>query len=145
VGLLVVVAALIAVHPGAGHGRPGARQRPVVGPCPAVDDGCSPIPITGGVLLTATGRYQVGEPGDVVVVGRWWCGAVATPALLQPATGAVWVFATWPGPARPEPGRLAARIPAATSLRVQAQPSGCDRLDVWRLAAPALVVKAPRR
>jgi hypothetical protein len=112
--------------------------------CPVIDDGCGPVSTPGGALTTATGRYQVGAPGDVVVVGRWWCGATALPAVLRPATGQIWMWSAWPGPARPEPGRLAASVPAASSLQVQPEPSGCDRLDVRRAGLPRLSVAAPR-
>jgi len=66
---------------------------PVVAPVAPVDP-------TGPVVEHDGDRYQVGRPGDIVVVGRWsttsgsGCGA-PTAALLRPATGAVHVFSGW--------------------------------------------------
>ncbi len=66
---------------------------PVVAPVAPVDP-------TGPVVEHDGDRYQVGRPGDIVVVGRWsttsgsGCGA-PTAALLRPATGAVYVFSGW--------------------------------------------------
>jgi hypothetical protein len=141
--LLGLLGALVAAQAARAPARP-ERPHPVASACPAIDDGCGPIPTPSGTLTTATGRYQVGGPGDVVVVGRWWCGSTALPAVLRPATGQVWMWAAWPGPARPEPGRLAAQVPAASTLLVQPEPSGCDRLEVQRAGLPPLRVAARR-
>src|SRR5690606_34297084 len=46
-------------------------------------------------------RYELGEPGDVVVVGDWTCSGVDTPGLYRPATGEVFLFERWPDPGDP--------------------------------------------
>ncbi len=40
-------------------------------------------------------RYEVGAPGDVVVLGDWDGDGQRTAAVLRPSTGEVFVFATW--------------------------------------------------
>jgi hypothetical protein len=109
-------------------------------PCPAADLGCTAVRMSKGILVTATGRYQLAGPGDVVVVGRWSCGPNALPAVLGQATGEVWTFRAWPTPAHPEVGQLAGRVPLAQSLRVRPEPSGCDQLVVVRRGLPAVTL-----
>jgi hypothetical protein len=41
--------------------------------------------------------WQVGAPGDLVVVSQWGCAAEPTAALLRPETGQVWYFTRWAG------------------------------------------------
>lgn len=107
--------------------------------CPALDEGCQPLGATEGVVEVPAGHFRIGRPGDVVVLGRWQCHA-ALPALLQPATGRVWVFDSWPAGGASQPGRLVAQVPAAVSLRVDPDASGCDRLQVTRRGGAAVVV-----
>lgn len=80
-----------------------------------------------GVLTMGDGtRYQVGEPGDILVVGDWDCRGDATPGLYRPGTGEVFLFDTWPS------GTAVTSRPAtATGLtggdvQVRAGPDGCD-------------------
>jgi hypothetical protein len=108
--------------------------------CPAIDQGCRPLPRTGGVIVTTAGRFRVGEPGDVLVVGRWRCSSGLL-ALLRPATGEIWVFDSWAGPAGPSAARLTTRIAGAVSLEVDPGPSGCDLLRVTRRDGGAVVVQ----
>jgi hypothetical protein len=141
-GCLLVGAAvaLLTVRSVTAH-RLRSGQPPAPGiACPPVDEGCAPVGAPGGYLTAAAGRYQVGLPGDVIVLGRWWCGPVAAPAVLRPSTGQVWTFDAWPTAAQPQVGRLAGRIKAAWSLRVLPQPSGCDRLEIDRRGMPASTI-----
>ncbi len=108
--------------------------------CPPVDDGCAPVASPGGLLITATGRYQVGLAGDVVVVGRWLCGPTAYPAVLRPGSGDIWIFSSWPSPGHPVGGRLAGRVPTARTLQVRPERSGCDRLQVIRQELPPVTI-----
>ncbi len=108
--------------------------------CPAADDGCVPVTLQDGVLDEPTGRYQVGGPGDVIVVGRWRCGATAFPALLRPATGDVWIFDSWPGPRHPVVGRMIAHLTSASSLRVRPGLTGCDQLEIDRRNLPPVTI-----
>jgi Phosphotransferase enzyme family len=113
--------------------------------CPTVDDGCRPVLVPGGVLTTSGGRYAVAEAGDVVVLGRWQCGLPALPAVLRPRSGQLWAFAAWPKPGHGVTGQLvASQVRGATSLRVVAERSGCDRIEVERLGQPAITMAVPR-
>ena len=113
--------------------------RHVATPCPMADRGCGPLALVDGLVVTGAGRYALSTPGDVVVIGRWGCGA-ALPAVLRPTTGEVWTFAAWPAPGRPEVGQLAARVAAAASLQVRPEPSGCDRVIVERRGLPSVTI-----
>ena len=113
--------------------------------CPAVDAGCRPVLVPGGVLTTSDGRYAVGEAGDVVVLGRWQCGLPALPALLRRRSEQLWAFNAWPKPGHGVTGHLVANhLGGATSLRVVVERSGCDRIEVERLGQPPITVAVPR-
>jgi hypothetical protein len=119
----------VALRPVALRPHPrGARPAPA---CPPVDLGCVPLPAVGGALVTPFGRFSVGQPGDLSVVGRWTCTPAPHLALLRPATGEVFAWSRWP--ARDDvPGQLVARVPGATWVRVRVSRPGCDRLEVGR-------------
>jgi hypothetical protein len=121
-------------------GRGGQRL-----PCPQVDSGCRVVPTPAGVLTTSTGRYLVGEPDDVVVLGRWWCGSSAIPAVLRPRTGQLWTFVAWPKAGHGVRGQLvASHLYGAWTLRVLVQRSGCDRIEVERRGRPPLAEDVSR-
>jgi hypothetical protein len=111
--------------------------------CPAVDDGCRPVATPGGLLTTSNGQYLVGEPGDVVVLGRWLCGQSALPAVLRPSTGQLWTFAHWPAAGQTVTARLLSNgLHGARSLRVRVQRSGCDEIEVDRWGQPPVTIRA---
>jgi hypothetical protein len=138
--LLAVAAAKVVLGP------PGAERPALAGPagvsspapaggatfCPPEDGGCRPLPMSGTEFSTPTGSWNLGQPGDVVVLGRWTCHDPATPAVLQPATGRVWLFDSWSTGSGGERGRLLATIPDARSLVTVPGTSACDRLAVVR-------------
>jgi hypothetical protein len=97
--------------------------------CPQVDLGCGPLPHRAGVVAVAGGRYRMGEPDDIVVIGRWGCRA-ALAALLHPATGQIWVFPSWARQGTTVPGHLLTAMPGAVTLRVDPGNDGCDTLGV---------------
>ena len=133
-------AALLVVR-SVGGPSPGSVETAAPGiPCPPVDEGCAPLGAPGGYLTGAAGRYQVGLPGDVIVLGRWQCGPVVEPAVLRPRTGEVWTFDAWPTAAQPQVGRLADRVRSARDLRTLPQASGCDRLEVERPGMPPATI-----
>lgn len=136
---VALVVALVVLAPPATRQSRVAAPRAVGPPCPAVDQGCRPILLRGGVVTVASGRYRIGDPGDQVVVGRWHCGG-ALPALLRPATGDLWAWDTWAGSAGALPARLLTRIPHAGSVTVDPAPSGCDRLLVRRRDGGVVVI-----
>ncbi|HZQ28691.1 MAG TPA: hypothetical protein VFA94_13425 [Acidimicrobiales bacterium] len=69
------------------------------------------------MLTTGTSRFTVGQRDDVVIAGDWACSGTATPALLRPATGEVYVFPSWPGAGQRVAGRLVATVAGAVGLR----------------------------
>lgn len=64
---------------------------------PDVDgDGCpEEIALDGLVAQIGSVTVHLGRPGDLVALGDWHCDGVATPALLRPETGEVFVFPEW--------------------------------------------------
>ena len=118
----------------------GSSSRPRAA-CPVADQGCQPPARPGGVIQTAAGRYRLGRPGDLVVVGRWHCGG-PLPALLRPATGEVWVWDGWAPATRPLAARLVVRIPQARTLTVAPGSSGCDGLQVQRTEGRPVVIRS---
>jgi hypothetical protein len=86
-------------------------------------------PVPRGGLLVGDQRYRIGQPGDEVVLGDWDCDGTATPALLRPTTGEVFVFPRWAttGTLSVAPS---ARVPGAEAL-VGRWPRGrCPQLAV---------------
>lgn len=141
--ILAAVAAAAAHLVGGRHGVAG-RAPLLSAACPAVDEGCRPLPLVGSVFSTPGGAWSVGQPGDVVVVGRWTCHAPPSPAVLRPG-GQVWVFDRWAAPGHPVPGRLVGDLPGARSLTVLPGRQGCDRLEVLGpFGPPRTVVPAAR-
>ena len=99
--------------------------------CPAQDDGCVPLTAAG----TPNGRvglgYRVVGASGVVVLGRWDCRNTSTPAVLDPATGRVWVFDSWPRSGGQVAARLVATAPGGSTLRVIPQMhTYCDRIEI---------------
>ncbi|MEJ5254395.1 MAG: hypothetical protein WHS89_03495 [Acidimicrobiales bacterium] len=55
-----------------------------------------PAPTADPPVVTVEGRrYEIGAPGDEVLVGDWGCDGRLRAALLRPATGEVFVFDGW--------------------------------------------------
>jgi hypothetical protein len=101
-----------------------------------------PLVMPGGIVVTASGRYRIGGPGDQIVLGRWRCPGGPVPAVLRVSTGEVWAFDGWATPAGVLDPRLVARVPGAARLRVAAAASGCDRLVVVRRSGPPVTLTA---
>lgn len=75
-----------------------APTAPTGSVCPskAPIPGCrGEISVAGTVVTVDEVRYEVGQPGDQVVVGDWDGDGLRTAAVLRPATGAVFVFSSW--------------------------------------------------
>lgn len=53
------------------------------------------IEVEGRVVSVDGQAYEVGDPGDEVVVGDWDCDGTPTPAVLRPRSGEVFTFDTW--------------------------------------------------
>jgi hypothetical protein len=144
---LVLVLVLAAVHR-----SPSARE-PMTEPvaskapspsCPAADDGCRVVRLTGSTVSTPAGRFHLDAGRDIMVLGRWACQETALPALLRPGTGQVWVFLRWATPSRPSTARPVGTFPGARSLRVLPAADGCDRLAVVRSGARTVVIHMAR-
>ena len=146
-GVVVAVAALVAlsagrqqsvgdqrllgvVTPTATPAAPTPTAPPVAEPqvsAPVCDsgtdidgDGCGDdIEIVGRLIRHDQTWYAVGEPGDLVVVGHWDCAPLATPAVLRPATGEMFVFDAWPS------ADVVLSVTPSGSV-----PAGSDSLDV---------------
>jgi hypothetical protein len=97
----------------------GATERP------SAPVASPPVTTELGNVVARDGRaWRIGQPGDVVVAGHFAC-AGEVPALLQPATGQIWTFASW----RAGRGTLVATVPGASTLGVR-RDGRCDRLEV---------------
>lgn len=117
-----------------------ATRAPAPLSCPAVDDGCGPLPSAGGVVTLARGRFRIGRSGDVVVLGRWTCTRTPLAALLRPADGRVWVFPRWASQGGATTATLLARVPGAHSLRTLPGANDCDRVEVLRRSGPPIIL-----
>ncbi|MCU1356192.1 MAG: serine/threonine protein kinase [Acidimicrobiales bacterium] len=118
---------------------PPAPVRPH-GPCPPVaepradveGDGCpEAVHIAGSTIQVGSRRFAAGEPHDLIAVGDWDCNGTATPAVIRPATGEVFVFARWATSSRP-----VTMAPTAVVVGVRAPtdrtPHRCGPLRVRR-------------
>lgn len=54
-----------------------------------------PVTVHGTTVWVGSRHYEVGQPGDLVVVGDWDGDLVPTAAVLRPETGEVFVFSSW--------------------------------------------------
>lgn len=104
----------------------GSRQRPAPATA-SPDDRQASETLEDSVLEVDGRRYRVGRAGDEVLVGDWDCDGTATPALLRPATGEVFVFPRWV-----ERAELAVepvlQVVGAEGLVSQVTPGGCPSL-----------------
>lgn len=58
----------------------------------------TPVIEVDGRVATVDGlAYEIGQPGDQVVIGDWDCDGTPTPAVLRPRSGEVFRFDTWGG------------------------------------------------
>ena len=84
-------------------------------------------------------RYRVGQVGDQVLIDDWDCDGDATPALLRPGTGEVFVFPRWV-----EVGTLAvepeAQIADAHALLSETAEGACPTLVVRTVAGEVVPV-----
>ncbi len=97
--------------------------------------------MTGDVVQAAGVRYGVGRSGDRVVVGDWRCDGRATPAVLRPATGEVFVFSRWAAQDRQVTTRPSTTVRGATTIRAaDTDHDGCSELWVRRSDGSAVMV-----
>lgn len=86
-------------------------------------DGCpDEVVLDGRTAQIGTVTVQLGQDGDLVALGDWGCDGIATPALLRPDTGEVFVFPEWHLDAPVEVEALTT-VPGATAIT--AGPGDC--------------------
>ena len=142
---IVVLAGLAAVAHAGLKGRPSpAAAGSIRRACPLVDDGCHAIPAAQQVLL---GRFRIRGVAGSTLLGRWDCGGIATPAVLDELTGRLWVFDAWPGKGQVTTGRLVATVPGAHAPVVVPSPGSptCDTIELSRRDGRPLVVNVRRQ
>ncbi|MET0728588.1 MAG: hypothetical protein ABWZ76_09865 [Acidimicrobiales bacterium] len=156
-----VLGSLLLVAARLGQGGPGAERTPLppgaadtepVGapgaePCvspvelglPDAGDCLAGVRIDGTTIIAATRRFEVGQPGDIVTLGDWDCSAGATPAILRPSSGEVFVFPSWAA-GENLVVRAVTVVPGAIDIAavVPQGPAGCAALEV-RTASGAIV------
>lgn len=124
------------VDPGAPS--PAAASTPAgcaEAPPPVADvdgDGCpSAVGVDGNVVHAEGVRWSLGEPGDLVTVGDWDCDGGASPALVRPTTGDVFVFPHWAPEGEPVTAEPVATVaPGSAEARPRPRADGCDELVV---------------
>jgi len=118
---------------------------------PAADvdgDGCrETLVVDGSTVDAGVARWTLGEPGDLVTVGDWDCDGDASAALLRPASGDVFLFATWADLDRPVTVTPVDRVAGGAAIR--AEPAGggdrpCDRLVVDTATGGTTTVAVPQ-
>jgi hypothetical protein len=152
----LALAVCVAVGLTAVRARPGGHSCPPVGRAHAdlLGTGCAQAVTWSGQVLTAAAasgagveRFHLGRPGDRLLLGRWACAPLVTPALYRPATGEVLVYPSLPrapGPGRGvAPHRTASGVVAGEPV-VVADDRGCD-VVVVRAARADLGTRRPRR
>jgi hypothetical protein len=103
-----------------------------------------PVRVAGTTVLVGDRRFEVGRPGDVVVLGDWDCDGGATPAVLRPDTGEVFVFNGWAAAAHPVAVPSSGRVAGAKVLLVE-EADGCAVLLAERADGSRLAVATERR
>lgn len=101
---------------------PDSEPGPVSVPLPhQVWPGEDVIVEESGEVRVGRQRWAVGTAGDVVVIGDWDCDRQTTPAVLRPASGALYVFDGWAALGSPAVARKVADVPGA----IEATAVGC--------------------
>lgn len=108
-------------------------------------DGCPErVLVDGSNLVVAGTRYRLGTSGDLVEIGDWDGDGIATPALVRPATGAVFAFEAWPSPGQPLVAHPVARVHDVTRVAVRHRGDGRDSLVIDRSSGPAVPLDLDR-
>lgn len=112
---------------------PGATPASTPTACPPAGEGAGCDDTTGldGTNVWWRGaRWSVSRPGEVVAVGDWNCDGAASPAVLRPEDGSVWVYRRWD---EAEVAVAAGTVPGAVRLRNgEPDAEGCPTLLLER-------------
>jgi hypothetical protein len=131
----------------AGRAEPEPGAGCVAVPPPAADvdgDGCpEALAVQGHAVTAGDARWTLGEPGDLVTIGDWDCDGVASPAVLRPATGDVFVFPAWAPEGEPATVPAVRTVAGAAAVRAE-HGDGCDRLVVEVAGGDPVVVDEAR-
>lgn len=119
--------------PGESEGPPSAP--PGTGAATASRDAAPTVLEHGGA------RYQVGEPGDIVVLGDWDCTGDPTPSVVRPTDGSVWVFRGWSTGGEVLEAQALGYAPSPVSATATAERDGCDVLAITSADGREVVVR----
>ncbi len=119
---------------------------PVTGTAVKLGDGCAQaVQVHDTAVQIGSARFRIGRPGDRVAVGDWDCDGQATPAIVRPATGEVFLFTSWAGEGNEVTVAPAAIVSGATAP-IDRQPQRCGPLRVRRSnGSEATISSAGRR
>jgi hypothetical protein len=151
VGAGVVATAVVALSVLTAPGRvevtspaaaPATTTTTTAGAAPATT-APEPVPaiVDGNIVAVGDDRYQVGGPGDQVLLGDWDCDGAQTAALFRPSSGDVFVFDAWATPGHALTVRSMARM--AGGVRAVADDpdgDGCPMLVVETAAGERVEV-----
>ena len=137
-GLLLSLAAAagtaaVAIHPDAAPPLRAVEDEPTVTTAPPAPPArtAPAVAYADGIVQTADGKWDVGQPGDVPAVGDWDCDGTPTLALLRPATGEVFAFVEWATVDHDLTGDRLGVVEAGATLAVtDVDGDGCDDLVV---------------
>lgn len=105
--------------------EPGVRVWPDPPEPEAVDATAS-----GAVVDHDGVRYEIGDTGDLVVVGDWDCDGEATPSVVRAGDGSVWTFDRWAAEGEVMTARSVGVAPLPLTATVTPEAGGCDVLRV---------------
>ena len=100
--------------------------------------GCAqPVAWAAGVIVTVSAdgtpmRFSLGRPGDVLLVGRWFCSPAELPALYRPETGEVFYIRAWPLEGRAVTSDPAVETGVRDGIAHSSERDGCQHVEVAR-------------
>ena len=84
-------------------------------PAPAQVWPAEPVEIVGTEVRIGGHRWSVGALGDILAVGDWDCDGTATPAVVRPSTGRLYLFDAWATEGADTTAALGPPIPSGVS------------------------------
>lgn len=124
--------------------EPGDEPRTASDPGAKV---CAGLPVElSGNLIRVDGRwFEAGQAGDHVTVGDWNCDGTATPAVVRPSTGEVFVFDRWVSEDGEVTVEARGSVATAVSVEVPDDSTPCGSLDVRLADGSSVVLPSPER